>query len=33
MIVALSVSNDDAKAKYGEVNMRLPYLRTIKDPA
>ncbi|WP_298492442.1 peroxiredoxin [uncultured Maritimibacter sp.] len=33
VIVALSVSNDDAKAKYGEVNMRLPYLRTIKDPA
>ncbi|MBV7408034.1 peroxiredoxin [Maritimibacter sp. DP1N21-5] len=33
VIVALSVSNDDAKAKFGEVDMKLPYLRTIKDPA
>ncbi|MAM61877.1 peroxiredoxin [Maritimibacter sp. UBA3975] len=33
VIVALSVSDDDAKAKYGEVDMKLPYLRTIKDPA
>lgn len=33
VIVALSVSDDDAKAKYGDVDIRLPYLRTIKDPA
>jgi alkyl hydroperoxide reductase subunit AhpC len=33
VIVALSVSDDDAKAKYGDVDMKLPYLRTIKDPA
>jgi alkyl hydroperoxide reductase subunit AhpC len=33
VIVALSVSDDDAKAKYGEVDMKLPYLRTVKDPA
>ncbi|MEC7764634.1 MAG: peroxiredoxin [Pseudomonadota bacterium] len=33
VIVALSVSDDDAKAKYGEVDFKLPYLRTIKDPA
>lgn len=33
VIVALSVSDDDAKAKYGDVDFKLPYLRTIKDPA
>ncbi|WP_138421997.1 peroxiredoxin [Maritimibacter alexandrii] len=33
VIVALSVSDDDAKAKYGDVDIKLPYLRTIKDPA
>lgn len=32
VIVALSVSDEDAKAKYGEVDFKLPYLRTIKDP-
>ncbi|MFC2969423.1 peroxiredoxin [Acidimangrovimonas pyrenivorans] len=30
VIVALSVSTDDAKAKFGEVDVKLPYLRTIK---
>ncbi len=33
VIVALSVSDEDAKARFGEVDMKLPYLRTIKDPA
>ena len=33
VIVALSVSTDDAKAKFGDVNVVLPYLRTIKQPA
>jgi alkyl hydroperoxide reductase subunit AhpC len=32
VIVALSVSTDDAKAKYGDVNVIFPYLRTIKSP-
>ena len=32
VIVALSVSTDDAKAKFGDVNVVLPYLRTIKQP-
>ncbi|SIS63847.1 peroxiredoxin [Phaeovulum vinaykumarii] len=30
VIVALSVSTEDAQAKYGEVDVKLPYLRTIK---
>ncbi|MBV7380428.1 peroxiredoxin [Maritimibacter dapengensis] len=33
VIVALSVSDEDAKAKFGDVDIKLPYLRTIKDPA
>lgn len=33
VIVALSVSDDDAKAKFGEVDIKLPYLRTVKDPS
>lgn len=33
VIVALSVSDEDAKAKYGDLNIKLPYLRTVKDPA
>ena len=32
VIVALSVSTDDAKARFGDVNVVLPYLRTIKQP-
>ncbi|MCB1419080.1 MAG: peroxiredoxin [Notoacmeibacter sp.] len=32
VIVALSVSTDDAKAKFGDVKVVLPYLRTIKQP-
>ena len=30
VIVALSVSTEDAKAKFGDVDVKLPYLRTIK---
>jgi alkyl hydroperoxide reductase subunit AhpC len=33
VIVALSVSDDDAKAKYGDLDIRLPYLRFAKQPA
>lgn len=33
VIVALSLSDDDARAKFGDVDIKLPYLRTIKDPA
>lgn len=33
VVVALSVSTDDAKAKFGDVDVKLPYLRMIKDPA
>lgn len=33
VIVALSVSTDDAKAKFGDVDVRLPYLRFTKKPA
>lgn len=33
VIVALSVSTDDAKAKFGDVDVQLPYLRTVKAPA
>lgn len=32
VIVALSVSDADAKAKYGDVDARLPYLRFVKAP-
>ena len=32
VIVATSVSTEDAKAKFGEVTVKLPYLRTIKAP-
>ncbi|WP_102225506.1 peroxiredoxin [Acidimangrovimonas sediminis] len=32
VIVALSVSTEDAKAKYGDVDVKLPYLRTVKAP-
>tara|TARA_R110002051_G_scaffold100274_1_gene170567 strand:- start:1400 stop:2053 length:654 start_codon:yes stop_codon:yes gene_type:complete len=33
VIVALSVSTEDAKAKFGDVDVKLPYLRTVKAPA
>ena len=32
VIVALSVSTDDAKDKFGAVDVKLPYLRTVKAP-
>lgn len=32
VIVATSVSTEDAKAKFGEVTVKLPYLRTVKAP-
>lgn len=32
VIVALSVSTEDARAKYGELDVRLPYLRFAKAP-
>lgn len=32
VIVALSLSNDQAKEKYGEIDIRLPYLRFAKAP-
>jgi alkyl hydroperoxide reductase subunit AhpC len=33
VIVATSVSTEDAKARFGDVNVKLPYLRTVKRPA
>jgi alkyl hydroperoxide reductase subunit AhpC len=33
VIVALSLNDEDARAKFGELDVKLPYLRTIKDPA
>lgn len=30
VIVALSVSTEDAKARFGDVKVKLPYLRTVK---
>lgn len=32
LIVALSMSTDDAKAKFGDVDVPLPYLRKVKAP-
>ena len=32
VIVALSVSNEDAKARFGELDIKLPYLRFAKRP-
>jgi hypothetical protein len=32
VIVALSVTTDDAKAKFGELDIKLPYLRFAKRP-
>jgi hypothetical protein len=31
--VATSVSTEDARAKFGEVEVKLPYLRTIRMPS
>ena len=33
VIVSLAVSTEDAKARFGEVNVPLPYLRTTRAPA
>jgi len=33
VIVGLSMSTDDAKAKFGDVDVKLPYLRFVKKPA
>ena len=33
VIVALALDNDAAEAKYGPLDIRLPYLRFVKDPA
>lgn len=33
VIVALSVSTEDARTKFGDVDVQLPYLRTVKAPA
>ncbi|WP_137701361.1 peroxiredoxin [Marimonas lutisalis] len=33
VIVALTLSTEDAKAKFGDVDVKLPYLRTTADPA
>ena len=33
VIIATSVSTEDAKAKFGELDIRLPYLRFAKRPA
>ena len=33
VIVALSVSTEDAKARFGELDIKLPYLRFAKQPA
>ena len=30
VIVALSLNDDQAKEKYGELDKKLPYLRTVK---
>lgn len=32
VVVALSLDNDAARAKYGEIDIKLPYLRTTKMP-
>jgi len=33
VIVALSLSDDEAKQKFGEVDVKLPYLRTTRQPS
>ena len=32
VIVALSLNDEEAKAKFGDVDVKLPYLRTVKQP-
>ncbi len=32
VIVALSLNDDEAKAKFGDIDFKLPYLRTTKQP-
>jgi len=32
VIVSIAVSTEDAKARFGEVDVKLPYLRTVKAP-
>lgn len=32
VIVALSLNDDEAKAKFGEIDIKLPYLRTTRQP-
>ena len=32
VIVALSLNDDEARAKFGDLDIKLPYLRTTKDP-
>ncbi len=33
VIVALSLNDEEARAKYGDIDIKLPYLRTTKDPS
>jgi alkyl hydroperoxide reductase subunit AhpC len=33
VIVALSLSDDEAKQKFGEIDVKLPYLRTTRQPS
>jgi len=33
VIVALTLSDDEAKEKFGEIDVKFPYLRTTADPA
>lgn len=33
VIVALSLSDDEAKQKFGEIDIKLPYLRTTRQPS
>lgn len=33
VIVALSLNDEEAKAKFGEIDIKLPYLRTTKQPS
>ena len=33
VIVALSLNDDQAREKFGEIDVKLPYLRTTKQPS
>ncbi|WP_227803954.1 hypothetical protein [Marinomonas profundi] len=33
VIVSLSLNDEQAKEKFGEINVKLPYLRTTKMPS